>query len=274
MVTFLGLWPASLLKAALIKNYLFYLYTAIIRGDTIAHQSIAATWTIRVMASPIEYALSFLGFVFGMYVWCRRKQTIAAPFVMYLFLILLATMKMRVPMPTYTSSLTAVGLATAALSIIILCRDKKAWLGIGILFACCVALFAQLRFVYIPRQLEQLSASSKSAVISFIRNEHPRKLLVSRSMTPILHYYCREVKTDSYLPEFFAGGGEDEREIEEYLLNNSDYSGVLYSGTKIDFIRAEIAGRYASEEIPLSATADERCIYFRLVPKVQTVPHG
>jgi hypothetical protein len=120
-----ALWPASFLKMALLKNYILYIYLAVIRGYEYTTQTFWAFWFNKFSTSPVEYGLIAVGITTATHLLIRKKHTLFIPFLTYLFLFFLTTLRNRAPVPTYASSFVAVGLVTAGLALSTIFERRK-----------------------------------------------------------------------------------------------------------------------------------------------------
>ena len=106
VLVILIVWPGGLLKLTLFKNYLFYGFFAIFKGQTYGSDSIGDLWKQRILSSPIEYGLIIIGIGYFLYLLTKgRKYDYLLPLIVYSFIIFITTFRNRSTSPTYISSI-------------------------------------------------------------------------------------------------------------------------------------------------------------------------
>jgi hypothetical protein len=271
MMVVITFWPASILKLTLIKNYILYIYLSTIRGYEYTAQSIGAFWWNNISVSPVEYGLTAIGIIAAIYLVLKKKKTPFIPLLAYLFLFFLTTLRNRAPVPTYNSSLVAVGLVTAGLALSAILESKK-WLHVGIVSLLCALSFVYLRFYYLPKQ-QSPRLAIRSAMTTFLKTEMPKKILAPRPELSMLHYYFRTMSVDSYPDEMYLKN-EEIAEVKEYLTTTTDYNGMIYAGNFLEEIKAIVSEKYQNNQVVFSRPDwPEQWVYFRLYPKPKECAH-
>jgi hypothetical protein len=259
------LWPAAFLKLSLVKAYMFLAYFVIVRGHIYTSTPLLTFWWNRIYGSPVEYGVVVLGIVLALYCVMKRKKLMLVPFVAYVLFIFLLELRHIAPVPTYVSSLVGAGFVTAGLAVSELFR-KKVLMQALLLAVLSVLSFLYLRFSYFPRQ-ESPRLLVRTAMKEYLSKEKPGKVLVARPMLSLVHYYFRDMMTDSYTAEEFSKP-EMIADIRTALTKSGGFNGVVYSGNDAEGIKALIAERYTCQPVYLTRQDwAEEWVYFRLQPK-------
>ncbi|MGA2508118.1 MAG: glycosyltransferase family 39 protein [Chitinispirillaceae bacterium] len=145
------LWPAAFLKMSLIKSDMWVGYIGFIRVHMLASQPLWAFWWNRIAASPVEYGIIAFGVTITAYCLIGKKKISLLPVFSYLVLIMLMEARHVATVPTYVSSLAAVGIVASGIALPVV-FEKRAWVPVGILSLMCIGLFVHLRFYYLPQQ--------------------------------------------------------------------------------------------------------------------------
>jgi hypothetical protein len=258
-------WPASLLKLSLIKGYIFLAYFVLVRGQIYTSAPLTAFWWNRIAGSPFEYGIVALGAMLAVYaIWKKRNVTLI-PFVTYLLCIFLMEVKHIAPVPTYMSSLIAVGFVTAGMAVHEL-FPKKTLVLPALLAALCILSFMFLRFSYLPGQ-QSPRLLLRTEMKEFLKKEMPERVLVARPMLSLVHYYFRTMTADSYVPETYSKDGQMS-DLRTSLTARGDYDGVVYFGNYAGEVEALIAEHYACEPVEFTRPDwAEQWVYFRLKQK-------
>jgi hypothetical protein len=260
-----ALWPAALLKLSLVKAYMFLAYFVLVRGHIYTSTPLLTFWRGRIAGSPVEYGIVALGVVLAVYVLWKKRNVTLIPFVTYLACIFLMEVKHVAPVPTYMSSLIAVGFVTAGMAVHELFQKKTPALT-ALLAALCILSFAFLRFSYLPGQ-QSPRLLLRTEMTEFLKKEMPERVLVARPMLSLVHYYFRAMTADSYVSETYSKDGQMS-DLRAGLTARSDYDGVVYFGNHAGDVEALIAEYYACEPVEFTRQDwNEQWVYFRLQPK-------
>jgi hypothetical protein len=259
------LWPAAFLKMSLIKSDMWVGYIGFIRVHMLASQPLWKFWWNRIAASPVEYGIIAFGVTITAYCLIGKKKMSLLPVFSYLVLIMLMEARHVASVPTYVSSLAAVGIVASGIALPVV-FEKRAWVPVCILSLMCIGLFVHLRFYYLPQQ--KLPAETiRTEITAFLKKEMPKKVLASRPLLSMLHYYFRDMKVDSYTPEMVSKNQEI-ADITENIARDEDYDGVIYFGNSVEEIQAIVSGKYKAERVNFSRPDwQEQWVYFRLRPK-------
>lgn len=266
-----ALWPAAFLKLSLIKTYILLAYWALIRAHLHVSQPLWPFWWNRISASPVEYGIIAAGSILTIYLIVKRKRLPLIPLLAYLILIFLMEVRHVAWVPTYVSSLIAVGLFTAGIALSEVLKNKKITL-VSTLLLLSLFIFLHLYFYYLPH-LQMKASIIRTEVVAFLKKEMPEKVLVSRPILSMIHYYFRDMKADSYTAEMVSKS-EEMADIKRSLANATDYNGIIYFGSSMSEIQAIAAERYQTELINFSRPDwPEQWAFFRLHPKtIEPVP--
>jgi hypothetical protein len=96
------LWPGGIIKLTVVKNYLYYAYFTLIRGEYYGQFSVLKVWGIRIMESPVEYAALFSGIAASL-IMIRKNRWLVPP-VVYGFCILCTGIRNTSTFPQYLTS--------------------------------------------------------------------------------------------------------------------------------------------------------------------------
>jgi hypothetical protein len=198
-------WPASVLELSPVKSYLFMAYLAVFRraawGDEL---SFGATWTLRLLNSPVPWLLLAAGVVY--FFRERRAGTqgtaaILMPFAIFSVLIFLATFRVTTNVPRYELPLLPgiVPLGSFATALI-LTRWPPGRRYAALAVICAAMMITSWRAIRreLPDPVQQTDM-----ILSLLR-EHgsgPRAMLVPHEHLPMVHYYFPEMQFRTYYDE-------------------------------------------------------------------------
>jgi hypothetical protein len=205
-VTVLLCWPAAVLKLSPVKSYLFMAYLAAFRraawGDEL---TMGATWTLRLLNSPVPWILLVVGLVY--WLMKRRSVTTAAsvrtltPFAIFSVLMFLATFRVTTNVPRYELPLlpgiVPLGSFATALMIARWAPRRRYAAVAGICAAMMIASWPAIRRE-LPDPVQQTDT-----ILSLLR-EHgsgPRAMLIPHEHLPMVHYYFPEMQFRTYYDE-------------------------------------------------------------------------
>jgi hypothetical protein len=122
------LWPGGLLKLTIVKNYLYFLYFALMRaGSPYGSASLSEIWRMRVAESP---SLLLAAGTLLLLAWEMRrtaKLVCVLPSIFSICFLFCANLRNHSPHPTYGSSLVpAFGICLGMSVGMLVCRNR--WL--------------------------------------------------------------------------------------------------------------------------------------------------
>jgi hypothetical protein len=183
------LHPASVLKLAAAKSYLYYAYLAVGRKSPWGDATLLQTWTRRFIDSPVEWVLVALALI----LYLRRRNLLhrreALPFLVFGILMLAAMLRVFTTYLRYVLPFLPALLIFAALvfsAMLVTWRPAPRIAGIAIL---CAALLINTNWYLRTRPFRQNPAAWQ--LIDEIRGRHldAKRLLVPHDELPTLHYY-------------------------------------------------------------------------------------
>jgi Dolichyl-phosphate-mannose-protein mannosyltransferase len=254
-------WPGGLIKLTVLKNYLFFSYFTLFRGDSYGTRGFLELWWWRVTESPFEYVvLLSLLLVFTPTLLKTKKCHEILPFVVYSLLILATTLGNRSTNPKYVSSLLPPLYVVAGLAAShIIAREKPRARRIFGLMILLIAL-TNTYFFYFRENAQTVHRSTiLNEVVSFIDDNglQDKKILVPISLRPTINYYY---------PATFLGSYVSTSDPDAILtrLASERYNGLFYSGmnTALEDSLSRIG---AQAQVVTSATVRRpRILYYRL----------
>jgi len=189
------LWPGALLNFTLLKNYLFFAYFAIIRGNLYGSFTILQLFSNRFITSPIEY-LMMLPWLFSfIYVFIiKRGNNYLLPFMIYSLLIFLTTLKITSANPTYIASFLSVMFVISSVMIdnwLNYLKDSRIRRGLLLVLVIVILLNGML-YLYKERNRFMYETNNyTNKLIDYLKNHDlkVRKILIPSSYLPSVHFY-------------------------------------------------------------------------------------
>jgi len=228
-----ALWPASLYKLSLVKNYMFFIYYVIVRGQEYGTDSQANVWLARVMSSPLEYLLLLSLSWYFLYRLCRKRELVYLfPFFLYAALMFLTSVRNRSESANYVSSfLPPLAVISAFAVSRMLDGQPKSWR-----VACAALIVSGLAannyWFYYRIEAAKPPDERLAAIVNILEESGVRRerLLVPTNYRPTIHYYFQGTNLSVYT--------ENSSKEEVYqLLANGNFDGVVYEGSHYEELR-------------------------------------
>jgi len=239
LATLLAIWPASILKLTIVKDYLFFLYFSTVRSaSAYGSQPLLQVWWLRVRSSPLEFAC--LGAFAAVFLWkvvWKKQQAFLLPFAVYAALMFATTLRNRSLAPVYVCSfLPPLYVIAAVLLAGAVASRRTAMIG---LIAIVLTAITVNGYFYTYRQLSQLRPDPfVNGVVEVLDRggAHNRNILVPHDYLPTAHYYF---PSNTYSPY------QESATIDDLLqeIAASHLDGVVYVGRSL----ADLEGRLAQK---------------------------
>lgn len=205
----LAVWPGSLLRLTILKNYTFFAYFTLVRSQAAyGGQDALWVWGQRLAQSPLEFVALALALATSLRQILAKRQWWLAPFLIYALLLLATTLRNKSLSPTYLSSLyppvfLLVGLAWA--------QAIRRWPHARQALATLALVAAVLSFNYLHGLAghgENQDSLVIQGVVDTYRQQHLEHLplLVPQEVLPSLHYYFPRADLRGYSPQEAAQG--------------------------------------------------------------------
>jgi hypothetical protein len=258
-------WPGSLLKMTLLRNYLVFGYLTLMRPETYGNLTAIKAWWIRAVASPFEWSLLLsLVVTFGILLLreSRRSSARAAwkiyalsvtPFAVYSVLMLITTSLNRSPQPRFLASLVGSLAVIAGAGIGMLGRRVERITSItGV--SAMIALLA-LNFSWLSsaqRAANDNVCSANDRLVAFLKQDPaPVRVLAPKLYLPVLQWYFPDAQIHGYDGPGPAPITTDRwtPDVVIYSGSTTAISGGLLVNAFEEYRRETIAGPYANREI-------------------------
>lgn len=234
LLTILVLWPGGLLKLTLLKNYLWHGYVTIMLPQNYGTANLSDLWLRRFIESPVDYTLIILFLIYYLYLGLRNKvDKYFMPFVFYIFLIFLCTLRNRSGSFTYMATLMPAAYLIIVFMIGIFIQNNFQRTWTKNLFVILIILATIGNSIYFFRYStfneKNHNQDKYTAVVKYFQKHHVSRqnLLVHWSFVPTLHYYFPIWKLDKYM-----GNTPDKIILEKLKMGN--YDGLIYIGAEIN----------------------------------------
>jgi len=252
-------WPAAWLKLTLVKNYMFFTYLAVARGDelrTLRSRTFWEVWAQRLVSSPFTYALTIP--LVSIALTKTKYYSFYLPFLLYSMLILIITFINPSPTPTYISSLLPPLYIINGLVLADLLKDSKKLLKIVLTAGLALVLVAHMWVYFIPYKSMEASYTPLKDLVNYMDGDYfdDKSFLVDRQLLPTLHYYFPNRHFDSYR-EGAGGAASIGKE-----LRGSSYDGVLYEGKNHRDVEEALRQSVGSQ--PEIITLNKRITYYKI----------
>jgi hypothetical protein len=198
------LWPGGLFKLTIVKNYLFYTYFTLIRGDLYSSFSALQVWGMRVIESPFEYLVLLYGLAALPFLIKKNRWLI--PLGLYVLFILLTSMRNQSTFPQYLASIFPVLYLIAATGLLVTLKNRPMFLKTATLLfitagilanSCTFFMFHTSRsWQNMPHEITSLD--DLKTILA--KNDAP--LFVPRDYIPVIHYYFPTTKLNPFNPVF------------------------------------------------------------------------
>jgi hypothetical protein len=197
--TILLIWPAGLLKLAIVKAYLFFGYLALMRSSEWGHATFSHTWANRLLSSPAEWVTFFLALILWTTARVKRYKDPAIPFLilgglMVIALLRVNTDNLRYAVPFLPALQVFSGLTLA--QFIYKLAPRLRWS----LSASALILMSLSAYRFVAEHPSEIDPYP-SAVLNAVREQGltNKKLLVPQNQVPILRYYFPEAAVKGFV---------------------------------------------------------------------------
>lgn len=227
LIVIFVLWPGGLVKLTIIKNYLFFLYFALMRAESAyGSASLTEIWRMRIVESP---QLLFAVGALLLLAWRMRRNAKLVgvlPAISYIGFLFCANLRNHSPHPTYVSSLVpALGIGLGMTVGMLVCRNR--WLGVSLATVLgCFMLTATALLAWPPDTRDHgATIDNQEEVITAFRDKRislpdGRCLSVPSVLLPSIHYYAPSLLLRPY----------DAREPHANSFGRCDYALVTVAG--------------------------------------------
>jgi hypothetical protein len=201
LLAVLIVWPLGLLKLGAAEGYLTLIYFALSR-KTYTTQGPLALWREMFQSSPWEFSLLIPG-VAGAFALSRRfaQWRELLPWLAFIALFMLVSLKMTVPYQYYYAPLTAAFAVATGVTFGILWNR---WPPAGHAALALAVVASAVGTTLVTRQAfrDAKAAKPSNAAVLRLIEETPAlergRLYVPYQMVPMLHYYRPEIRTVGY----------------------------------------------------------------------------
>jgi hypothetical protein len=228
LATALIIWPASVFRLSFIKAYFFMAYLAVFRpGAWGANISIAETWRLRLVNSPVPWVLLTVGLVF--FLKGRAKATVLIPPAIFSSLMFLNLLPINTDLPRYVLPIFPGVVLFAAFWAGLAVECWRPLWQVAAVVLICASMFAtswpkvRARMPVQNRQAEDMLALVRANGLP------PKILLVPHEDIPMVHYYFPASRFKTYY---------DESAIPDEVRQGS-IDGVIYRGNPPTFLPAK-----------------------------------
>ena len=211
VATVLVLWPAAILKLSFVKAYLFMAYLALFRhGAWGASSTVAETWWLRFVQSPVPWILAAAGAVYFVKRW--RESRLLIPFLVFSVAMSAAIFPVKTEAPRYSLPVWPGLILLAAFSTGLAIAKWKPGTRFATIALLCGAMLAT-SWPRVQSGLPHLNHHSV-AMLALVRDQDlaGKIVLVPHEDWPMLHYYFsgsrfRQYGDSSTIPEQIRNGG-------------------------------------------------------------------
>ncbi len=199
-VTLIIAWPGGIFKLTLLKNYLFFTYFTLVRGEAYGSAGLLEAWWQRIGSSPLEFVAVGVGLsVTAIFFFKRKSNPGLLPFLVYAALIFLATIRIRSQIPTYFSSLTMVIYVICAVSLAEALKGRQKLVKFGVPGVLILSLIVNNLLFVRPLLPSTISDPVLNRTVNhFLQTPPAGKLLLPKTMRPIFHYYMPDYNLVTY----------------------------------------------------------------------------
>ncbi|MBN1130531.1 MAG: hypothetical protein JXA71_16180 [Chitinispirillaceae bacterium] len=194
------LWPGSVGNLTIVKNYLFFAYFILIRGDTYSPFSPLQVWLLRLRESPVEYgmvlcSLAALPFVI-------KKNAWLLPLGLYAVMLIAGSIRNCSTYPQYIASLFPVAYAGAAAGLTLLGngRENRYTLLLHLPVVASIMINAAVFFqTHAPVSWQRMPYQITSlASLRPLLSGATMPVFISRDYVPVLHYYFPAARINAF----------------------------------------------------------------------------
>jgi hypothetical protein len=190
--TVLVVWPAAILRLSFAKAYAVVAYLALMREAPWGHAGFIDTWLVRILHSPLEWALIVLALAVGF-----RKRRLY-PIGLFVVLMLLATFRVLASTPRYALTYMPALDVLAGLTLLPFLGTLRRPASLAVVALAVAGLYASAWF-QATRQPHNSNPRS-TAVLTYIHQNRleNKTLLVPQVDLPGLHYYFPSMRLRGY----------------------------------------------------------------------------
>ena len=206
------LWPASLMKLTLLRNYIFFAYMVLKRPLSYGTTSIAQTWMSRFQAAPFQWLFLASFAVYFLYRWYARlrlqtkpsKEALwPLPFFIYFLVISITIFRLHSDSSRFVAPLVVpLAIFTGAAFQEILQNQGKR-LQFFVLLGLTLLFIADFRINQNRRERSHGAAGDIiDQVVAFLqtRNVH-QELIVPQDYLPTLSWYLPKMTLRTYITD-------------------------------------------------------------------------
>jgi hypothetical protein len=198
LLTVLVLWPKGILHAAILKGFLQQGYMAVAR-KSFSPVSPLGLWQSLFVASPGEFAILLCGLIAAAAMWRgSQHRSEMLPWLVYVFMFLLVTLKVTLPYTYYFAPLTAAAVVVAATAFGMVWQRSRLYIRAALSVVMIAAMFATAaEWARVSREVRDADSFLR-ALLRYVRSggiEPGRTFYVPFYAVPILHYYNPEIAT-------------------------------------------------------------------------------
>jgi hypothetical protein len=260
IVTILIVWPGAWLKLTLVRNYVVMAYLTIARSGEFGEQNFWQVWRLRILSSPVEYALIAATTVTAIVKVKRCRWYL--PFLVYAFLIFLITFRTATFYERYVSSLFP---PLYILSGVVVAQHLQRSTGLVKLAAptALILLLAFQDYSHITMLREnQTEFTTMDRVVDYFRTHsfEGKHILTDSDFLPILNYYFPRNTYRSY------SGNVDDLGSLIHKSSGAGYDGIVYKGPEDWKLRANLREDFVVRTDLIAALPSEnyKIIYYQL----------
>jgi hypothetical protein len=201
VITMFVCWPTGLSQLGIAKGFLTMAYMSLYR-KTFSPFGTLDLWAAKFEASPWEFSLLIVGVVAAFVLWRRFGQrTELLPWLAYIAVFLLVTLKVTLPYTYYYASLAAAFCVVTGVAVGILWNRWPApWRYVPPLLAIASMVGTTLQFSEVLRQIHD-AQPYHVATLRFLQDQPVpagQRLCLPFQLVPTLHYYHPELETLGY----------------------------------------------------------------------------
>ena len=195
--TVLVVWPGAVFRFSWVKAYLFMAYLAVFRRNAWgAGATIAGTWWLRFVQSPIPWILAAAGLVY--LVRRRREASVLTPFAVFTLLMAAAIFTVRTNMARYALPVWPGAVLLAGFAAGLAMAKWRTMARVAATGLLCAAMLATT-WPSVRANLPRLDTRVVS-MLALVRERHleQARMLAPHSDVPMLHYYFPRAKLMQY----------------------------------------------------------------------------
>lgn len=230
-------WPAGLFKLTLVKNYIFFAYFAMVRGNSYGTASAASVWFDRIATYPVEFGLIIVGVLVAVGLLARRRlDAWLLPFGVYGVLMILTTMLNRSPELTYIASLVAALIVITGTALVSALAGLRPVAGTT-LTATIITVVALAGLSNARRSPSSIDLSDVVVDLLARTDTSRGRVAIPSVFLPTVHYYFPNVAPIVYPQTAECSGIHD-------LITSTPLDGVICQGSGQDALQRDLERQY------------------------------